>query len=151
MNCINHPEVQAVAYCQQCGKALCSQCVRTVSGIVLCEPCLAAKLGMPGAGAPAAGTYTVNIGDPNFQYSATGPLPARLIEFRCEASTGWNTGIHSRCGSDVQRPVHQGPRPRSGIRDPDYAHRRSRNVRPVYRRLGVLPGVRCLPDGESAA
>jgi len=76
MNCINHPEVQAVSYCQQCGKALCSQCVRTVSGIVLCEPCLAAKLGMPGAGAPASGTYTVNIGDPNFQYSATGPLPA---------------------------------------------------------------------------
>src|SRR3954465_12152177 len=81
MNCINHPEVPAVAYCQQCGKALCSQCVRTVSGIVLCEPCLAAKLGMPGAGAPASGNYTVNIGDPNFQYSATGPLPAAPSNF----------------------------------------------------------------------
>lgn len=76
MNCINHPEVTAVAYCQQCGKALCSQCVRSVSGTVSCEPCLAAKLGMAGAGAPASGTYTVNMGDQNFQYSATGPLPA---------------------------------------------------------------------------
>lgn len=70
MNCVNHPEVPAVSYCQQCGKALCSQCVRSVSGTVSCEPCLAAKLGISGAG-----SYTVNMGDSNFQYSATGPLP----------------------------------------------------------------------------
>jgi hypothetical protein len=75
MNCINHPEVPAVAYCQQCGKALCSECVRSVANTVSCEPCLAAKLGMGGAGAPAPGTYTVNINDPNFQYSATGVMP----------------------------------------------------------------------------
>jgi TM2 domain-containing membrane protein YozV len=71
MNCINHPETPVEAYCQQCGKALCSQCVRSVAGTVSCEPCLAARLGMP----PASGSYSVNAGDSNFQYTATGPLP----------------------------------------------------------------------------
>jgi len=51
MNCLNHPDVAAVAYCQNCGKALCSTCVRSVGGVVYCEPCLAARLSPP----PAAG------------------------------------------------------------------------------------------------
>lgn len=63
MNCANHPEAPVEAYCQQCGKALCSQCVRTVAGIVYCEQCLAARLGIP-----LAGTTGIN--------TATGPLPA---------------------------------------------------------------------------
>ena len=50
MNCLNHPDVPAVAYCQNCGKPLCSACMRTVGGVVYCEPCLAARLsGQPGA------------------------------------------------------------------------------------------------------
>jgi TM2 domain-containing membrane protein YozV len=54
MNCVNHPETPVVSYCQNCGKALCSQCVRQVGEFVYCEPCLAAKVGVPGAqpGAP---------------------------------------------------------------------------------------------------
>ena len=45
MNCVNHPEREVSAYCQNCGKALCAECVRPVAGVVYCEPCLAAKLG----------------------------------------------------------------------------------------------------------
>ncbi len=37
MNCINHPELAAVAYCRSCGKALCDQCRRTVQGVIYCE------------------------------------------------------------------------------------------------------------------
>lgn len=51
MNCSNHPETPAVNYCQNCGKPLCAQCVRSVSGMVFCEECLAARLGVPAAGA----------------------------------------------------------------------------------------------------
>ncbi len=47
MNCVNHPEAAVSAYCQNCGKGLCSACARTVQGSVFCEPCLAAR--MPGA------------------------------------------------------------------------------------------------------
>ncbi len=44
MNCVNHPEVAAAAYCQNCGKPLCTGCMRSVGGVVYCEPCLAARL-----------------------------------------------------------------------------------------------------------
>ncbi|MGI8991107.1 MAG: B-box zinc finger protein [Bryobacteraceae bacterium] len=37
MNCFNHPELPAVAYCRTCGKALCAECRRTSLGTVYCE------------------------------------------------------------------------------------------------------------------
>ena len=50
MNCLNHPDVAAVAYCQNCGKPLCTACIRSIGGVVYCEPCLAARLSaQPGA------------------------------------------------------------------------------------------------------
>ena len=40
MDCVNHSGVNATAYCQNCGKALCATCVRnTAGGQILCEPC----------------------------------------------------------------------------------------------------------------
>jgi hypothetical protein len=40
MDCVNHGGVAATAYCQSCGKALCTNCVRTAAGgQILCEPC----------------------------------------------------------------------------------------------------------------
>ena len=40
MDCVNHSGVPATAYCQNCGKALCAQCVRNApGGQILCEPC----------------------------------------------------------------------------------------------------------------
>lgn len=74
MNCVNHPDAAVAAYCQQCGKPLCSQCVRSVSGHIYCETCLAARLGVPSAGVPPgasvpppAGAYgtPVPMGGPN--------------------------------------------------------------------------------------
>lgn len=55
MNCANHPEVPVSAYCQNCGKAMCASCMRSVGGVIYCEPCLAERLGMSGTpttGAP---------------------------------------------------------------------------------------------------
>jgi TM2 domain-containing membrane protein YozV len=53
MNCANHPDAPAVAYCRTCGKPLCSTCTRDVRGVVYCEECLAAHLSgtMPPPGA----------------------------------------------------------------------------------------------------
>ncbi|MDR3754079.1 MAG: DUF5668 domain-containing protein [Terracidiphilus sp.] len=40
MDCVNHSGVNATAYCQSCGKALCQECVRKGSGgQIFCEPC----------------------------------------------------------------------------------------------------------------
>ena len=58
MNCANHPERTATAFCQNCGKPLCPECTRTADGLFLCEPCLLARqaaAGTPFASAPAAG------------------------------------------------------------------------------------------------
>src|SRR5437588_5521891 len=37
MNCINHPDIPAVAYCRTCGKALCEACQQTAQGTVYCQ------------------------------------------------------------------------------------------------------------------
>jgi hypothetical protein len=68
MNCVNHPEIPAAAYCQNCGKALCTECLRSVGGVVYCEPCLSARL----AGA------SVPPGVPNLHAH---PLLAGLLGF----------------------------------------------------------------------
>src|ERR1700677_3079620 len=61
MNCQNHPDVPAAAYCQSCGKPLCTACMRSVGGSVFCEPCLAARLSSAPGGpipiAPISGTH----------------------------------------------------------------------------------------------
>ncbi len=66
MNCANHPEMTASAFCRTCGKALCPTCVRDVRGVIYCEECLAARLTdtvppRPAAGfvAPVAGAVPV--------------------------------------------------------------------------------------------
>jgi hypothetical protein len=37
MNCANHPDTSAVAYCRACGKPLCNACQRTAQGTIFCE------------------------------------------------------------------------------------------------------------------
>jgi len=54
MNCAVHTDVDAVGYCRNCGKAMCSTCVRPVRDVLYCEDCLATIMGIPGAGAATA-------------------------------------------------------------------------------------------------
>ena len=61
MQCINHPEVVASAFCQSCGKALCTACTeRTPIGQVFCSACRATVGAVP---PPAA--YPPPVGTPN--------------------------------------------------------------------------------------
>lgn len=41
MKCYYHPEVDAVATCMDCGKAICQSCAVNVAGRLLCQQCLA--------------------------------------------------------------------------------------------------------------
>jgi TM2 domain-containing membrane protein YozV len=73
MNCVNHPDVPVAAYCQNCGKGLCTNCVRSVGGVIYCEQCLAARLGI---GGPAVGAATGGAGYPApGVVASTGPNP----------------------------------------------------------------------------
>jgi len=47
MKCAVHPEVDAVGFCRNCGKALCAGCSREVRGMVYCESCLADMVTRP--------------------------------------------------------------------------------------------------------
>jgi hypothetical protein len=54
MKCAVHSDVDAVGYCRNCGKAMCSTCVRPVRDVLYCEDCLATTMGIPGANPAAA-------------------------------------------------------------------------------------------------
>ncbi|HZU41620.1 MAG TPA: B-box zinc finger protein [Terriglobales bacterium] len=56
MNCVQHPQTPAIAYCRSCGKALCAECERDVRGVIYCEDCLAQRLGDPVAAAAIKST-----------------------------------------------------------------------------------------------
>jgi len=68
MNCANHADASAVAYCRTCGKALCANCTRPVRGVIYCEDCLGARME---GNAPTGGTGFVSSG-----YSPTTFAPA---------------------------------------------------------------------------
>lgn len=69
MNCANHADASAVAYCRTCGKALCANCTRPVRGVIYCEDCLGAKME---ASAP---TGTTGFVSSTFSPAATGQVP----------------------------------------------------------------------------
>lgn len=58
MKCAVHSDVDAVGYCRNCGKAMCSACLRPVRDVLYCEECLATIVGIP-APTPAIATPVV--------------------------------------------------------------------------------------------
>lgn len=74
MNCANHPDRERSAFCQNCGKPLCNDCVRNVGTSVFCEPCLAARVS--GAAPPAGPPYPGNpFSGPRNPFSGAGYPP----------------------------------------------------------------------------
>jgi hypothetical protein len=80
MNCANHADASAVAYCRTCGKALCANCTRPVRGVIYCEDCLGAKM----EGAPA--------GTAGFVPPAFSPSPSVPGQIPTAAPTGSGSG-----------------------------------------------------------
>src|SRR5579864_4869778 len=71
MNCLNHPETPAAAFCRSCGKPVCEACKRPAQGSIFCEehvPAAAAPPPPPPADpyhAPAAHTTQERVADPS--------------------------------------------------------------------------------------
>ena len=70
MNCINHPDIPAAAFCRTCGKALCPACERPAQGTIYCQEHL------PVAATAAPGTagyspYTAPIPPPKLDAGAS--------------------------------------------------------------------------------
>lgn len=88
MKCAVHSEADAVGFCRNCGKPMCSVCVRPVRDVLYCEDCLAGVIGLPPntppqpasnpQAAPAAGDSAANYyTDPNVALPP--PLPVAQV------------------------------------------------------------------------
>ena len=71
MKCAVHSDVDAAGFCRNCGKAMCSLCVRPVRDVLYCEECLASIVGIP---APVP-HLAAPAGDSQYQAPASN-LPA---------------------------------------------------------------------------
>jgi Domain of unknown function (DUF5668) len=79
MNCVNHADAAAVAYCRACGKALCEACQRTAQGTIFCEEHM-----------PAQST----TGNPQAAYSPyTAPPGALATPPLCAANLSVSPGL----------------------------------------------------------
>src|SRR5215467_14369515 len=87
MNCANHSDQAAVAFCRTCGKPLCNQCTRDVRGVIYCESCLAARMEGAAPSTPSAAGYTpvqtvytpVGAGSPPPHSSGPNPALAGIL------------------------------------------------------------------------
>ena len=75
MNCANHPDRERVAFCQNCGKPLCTECSRVIGQAVFCEPCLAARL----AGGSASSGATQQGSDGRWGNAAYSAPPSAAV------------------------------------------------------------------------
>ncbi len=78
MNCINHPDITAVAYCRSCGKALCETCRRTADGTVYCEehaPAVAGAFAGAATGSTSGTTAGPTAGAGYSPYTAPAGTP----------------------------------------------------------------------------
>jgi Domain of unknown function (DUF5668)/B-box zinc finger len=70
MKCAVHPDAEAIGYCRNCGKPLCSVCARPIRDVYYCEDCLAGAVGIPPAPPPAATPYAAGTSGPSSSTSS---------------------------------------------------------------------------------
>lgn len=85
MNCANHPELPASAFCRDCGKPMCQECQRPALGSIYCAEHL------PAAAAPPP-PYAPPPPPPNSPYSA--PASSPYTAPRSGAQPGEDLGAH---------------------------------------------------------
>lgn len=72
MNCANHPEVPASAFCRECGKPMCQECQRPALGSIYCADHLPVASAPPPP--PPPRPYAPPVASP---YNAPPPPPAQ--------------------------------------------------------------------------
>ncbi len=107
MNCANHPDMSAAAYCQFCGKPLCDSCIHRVGGVVACEPCLASRIGAAAPGAQQAAPGSVPLGQSYANSNAAWTTHPWGTEPWVAFALGWIPGVGAMYnGQFVKGLVH---------------------------------------------
>jgi cell wall-active antibiotic response 4TMS protein YvqF/B-box zinc finger protein len=87
MNCANHPDVSAAAFCRECGKPMCQECQRPALGSIYCAehlPAAAAPPPIPTHAAPSPYTsspYTAPVFDHPPADPSVHPVLALILGF----------------------------------------------------------------------
>ena len=118
MKCAIHADADAIGYCRNCGKALCSVCARPIRDVYYCEDCLAGAVGIA---SPAA---AASSGTPANPYVAGG---ASYVP----GSTGYT--------APPSAPPPGGPLPPAA---------RSMSSPTIAFLLGFVPGLGAIYNGE---
>ena len=126
MNCANHGERTATAFCQNCGKSLCPECTRTADGLILCEPCL---VGRGGAAHPGSSYFGPEVS------SAPGTAWTGVPPTSPKPAAGWQP----------VSPTSQGYRPAPGI---PLAQAPSHASPVLAALLATIPGVGAMYNGQ---
>jgi len=142
MNCANHPETAAAAFCRECGRPLCPECIRRARGSVFCaehvpaEDVAAHPFGTDaGASAPPFGT-TAGFGASSAGASYFAPASA----FDSGAAASFEPGR----GAQTALP----PSPYTAPIAPAHYHP---GVPPAIALiLGFIPGVGAICNGQYA-
>jgi hypothetical protein len=100
MQCANHTDAAAAAYCSNCGKALCSDCFSPDKSPVLCAECGQERETRPPSAPPP---IPPPVNPPGRGYSVP-PLPATLGYPYCPPGVslllGFIPGVGSICNGD---------------------------------------------------
>ena len=154
MNCANHSDIAAVAFCRTCGKPLCQTCTRDVRGVIYCESCLAARLD---------GTRTsrriCTAGPNGLSAGRTGVRSAGSSVLRTQSDCSGNSCriFSDWCGRCLCRPVRQrfiAPRDhgaadsRPRLRSPVVCDHDARDHNRIFLRV---PDHRCGSNRESGS
>jgi hypothetical protein len=78
MNCFNHVETPAIAYCRTCGKALCAECKLTAQGTIYCDEHAPAAAEVPAPPQPVAGRAAGQAAGPRSSAGIAGDVSPGL-------------------------------------------------------------------------
>jgi hypothetical protein len=94
MNCQNHPDVAAIAYCRTCGKPVCGDCRREASGTVYCTEHAPAAAPPPFTAAPPPYMVPPPMSAPPFAPTVAPPPGVRTdVHPGLAFALGWIPGV----------------------------------------------------------
>jgi hypothetical protein len=101
MQCANHAAVAATAYCSNCGKELCSDCIFPGASLVLCAQCAHEPRTRPVSSPPP---LAPTLSSPPGRDFSVPPLPATIGYPYCPPNVslllGFIPGVGSICNGD---------------------------------------------------
>jgi len=149
MNCANHPETAAAAFCRECGKPLCPECIRRARGSVFCaehappEDAVASPFGTAAGTAAAPFGTAAGFGAP----SAGSSYFASASAFDSPASASFDAAAARESQTAVPPSPYTAPSTIATIAPAHYHP----GVPPVIALLlGFIPGVGAICNGQYA-